>query len=292
MKIYTLPSTTTGRIFIFIILTGLLLISNLPGQVYAKDSLILAVHPYLSQDELLKKFTPLADYLSKRIGKTVKVRIGSNYEEHIQYIGQDKVDIAYMGPAPYVKLVNQFGEKPILARLEINGHPWFQGNIITRNDSGIKTLEDLKGKRIAFGDPNSTMSYLVPNYMLHKAGVFTDPLTKYQFLYSHSNVALGVLTGDFDAGAVKPEVFKKHEAEGLYTIAMTPRISEHLFVTRSTLPAGLIEALRKIMYEMKDSEDGRAALKAINKNTSALVKASNSDYENLRVIILESEKLK
>ncbi len=271
---------------------ALLLLTLTPYKLaHADESLILAIHPYLPSDELKKKFTPIANYLSSQIGIPIKIRIGSNYDQHIQYIGLNKVDIAYMGPASYVRMVNKFNNKPILARLEVKGNPWFQGNIITRKDSGIKTLSDLKGKRIAYGDPNSTMSYIVPHYMLHKAGVFTDPSSKHQFLYGHSNVALGVLSGDFDGGAVKPAVFKKYEAEGLRTIKKTPKISEHLFVVRNDLPDQQIKKLRNAMLNMKNSDEGMAALRAIKQSITGLVKASNSDYENLNKIILEVEKL-
>jgi len=281
----------SGTVFLCAIAAILFLMLAPHKAANAEDGFILAVHPYLSHEELRKKFEPIANYLSARIGKTVRVRIGSTYEEHIQYIGQNKVDIAYMGPASYVSMVNKFGNKPVLARLEIKGKPWFQGNIITRKDSEITGLNDLKGKRIAFGDPNSTMSYLVPHYMLHKAGVFVDPLAKHHFLHSHNNVALGVLSGDFDAGAVKPAVFMKFEEKGLRTIAITQKISEHLFVTRANLPDEQINKLRHAMLDMSNSEAGMKALRAIKDSITGLVEASSSDYENLRTIILESQKL-
>ena len=187
-------------------------------------------------------------------------------------------------------MVEKFGDKPVLARLEIKGKPWFQGNIITRKDSNIKTLDDLKGKRIAFGDPASTMSYIVPHYMLFKAGVFTDS-TPHQFLYSHNNVALGVLSGDFDAGAVNPAVFKKFEEKGLRTITKTPKISEHLFVTRDNFTTKHINKLRHVMLNMHKSEKGLKALQTIKKSITGLVKAESNNYANLRKIITESQNL-
>ena len=258
--------------------------------VHAEETIILAVHPYLPHDELKQKFMPLASYLSSQTGKKIEVKIGSSYDEHIQYIGQNKVDIAYMGPASYVSMINKYGAKPVLARLEINGSPWFQGNIITRKNSGINNLQDLKGRTIAYGDPNSTMSYLVPHHMMIKAGVFDNPGSKYEFLHSHNNVALGVLSGDFDAGAVKPEVFRKFESKGLTTIQLTPRISEHLFITRNDLPINDIEKLRSILLNMNQSEQGLSALKSIKKSITGLVGASSQDYENLRQIIMDLEK--
>jgi len=238
-----------------------------------------------------KRFAPLAQYLSQQTGFTVKVRVGTSYKEHIEYIGTDKVDIAYMGPASFVSLLNKYGDKPILAKLEVKGQAYFLGNIITRKDSGLKTLVDLKDKQIAFGNPNSTMSYIVPHHMLHQASVFSDKSIKHQFLQSHDNVALAVLTGDFDAGAVKPAVFEKFKAQGLVTIALTPKISEHIFVTRKNLPVEVIQALRKAMLTINQSANGKAAMHAIKKSITGLVDAKSSDYDNLRKIISESKKL-
>ncbi|MCW9031828.1 MAG: phosphate/phosphite/phosphonate ABC transporter substrate-binding protein [Gammaproteobacteria bacterium] len=269
--------------FVFFLFLFLLKTAN------AGETLIMGVHPFLSPAEVEKKFIPLANYLSKQTGINIEVKVGSSYQQHIQYVGLDKVDIAYIGPAAYVIMEHQYGEKPMLAKLQVNGHSFFQGNIVVRKDSGIKTIDALKGKRIAFGDPNSTMSYIVPHDMLHQAGVFTGKPTAHEFLHSHDNVALGVLMGDFDAGAVKPAVFKKFENRGLHTVAMTPKISEHLFVTRKNLPQHQVNVLRSAMLKMNNTASGQDALKAIKKSVTGLMKASSSDYDNLRKIIIDSK---
>ncbi len=275
--------------FVFVLM--FFLVSSPLKSISAEPGLILAVHPYLSHEALLKKFTPFANYLENETGMKVEVRIGTDYDEHIQYIGTNKVDIAYMGPASYVIMTQKFGPRPLLTSLEVNGKAYFEGNIIVRKDSEISSLKNLKGKSIAFGDPSSTMSYIVPHFMLHQAGVFADNAAPHEFLHSHDNVALGVLSGDFDAGAVKPGIFKKYASDGLRTIAVTPRISEHLFVTKSDLSEKLIKQLRDAMLNMKNSPEGMAALRSIKKSVTALVKVEDDDYANLRKILVESENL-
>jgi phosphonate transport system substrate-binding protein len=255
------------------------------GIAQAEETLTLAVHPYLPVKEIITRFTPLADYLGKEIGRPVSVRVGRDYDEHIVHVGNDRADIAFMGPASYVTMVAKYGKKPILARLEIRGQPVFQGHFIIRQDSPLKTLVDLKGKRFAFGDRDSTMSHLVPQYMLEKAGVTLDKLAYHKFLGSHNNVVLAVLSGDFDAGAVKDEVFDKFAPRGLRSLASTPFFSEHLFVTRSSLPPNTIQAIRAAMVKLKYTPEGREILKAVNPKTTALVPAADTDYDNLRQIL-------
>ena len=257
----------------------------------AEYPLVLQVHPYLPAAEILARFSPLAEYLGRRVGRPVVVRISIDYQQHIELIGEDKVDFAFMGPASYVNLVNRYGEKPLLLRLELDGKPTFKGAIIVARDSGFRSLSALKGKSFAFGDPDSTMSHLVPRYMLSEAGVDLKDLARHAFLRNHHNVALGVLVGKFDAGAVKSEIFFKYEKRGLRVLAWTPALSEHLFVTSSRLPKQTVTALREALAALADSKEGRDILKGINVKATGLVPVADSDYDNLRTILGKLEKL-
>jgi phosphonate transport system substrate-binding protein len=249
------------------------------------------VHPYLPATELVKRYTPLMEYLGRKLNQPVQIQVSKDYQDHIDKIGRDKVDIAYMGPASYVKVVNHYGRKPILARLEINGKPVFQGVIIIRKGSSISNLADLSGKSFAFGDPNSTMSHLVPRYMLWKDGVNIENLAKHAFLDNHNNVALGVLAGDYDAGAVKEEVFYKYQTRGLKALMKTPEISEHLIIAGNNLHAAKVKVLREALYGLKKDEQGGNIMSAIKKTMTGMVPASDEDYDNLRTILYALEKI-
>jgi len=48
----------------------------------AEEPLTLWVHPYLPATELIKKFTPLADYLSEKCSKTIRVNVSKSYKSH------------------------------------------------------------------------------------------------------------------------------------------------------------------------------------------------------------------
>ncbi len=262
-----------------------ILMPVLLSPALAATGLILAVHPYLSTDEIMRRHAPLARYLGERLGRDVRVRVGRNYAEHQTHIGKDLVDIAFIGPAVYVKLVESYGPKPLLARLEVDGKPHFRGAVVTTKNSNINSLEQIRGRRFAFGDPESTMSYLVPRYMLRQAGIELKDLSDYNHLGSHTNVALAVLAGDFDAGAVKEEVFNRYKDQGLRLLAWSPSLSEHLFVTRSDLDSELVSRLRQALLELKDSPRGRRILQSLKSSVSAMVPVSDSDYDNLRDIM-------
>ncbi len=250
-----------------------------------EQPVVLAVHPYLPFLELKKRYQPLADYLKEFLGKEVEVRVGRDYGEHIAHIGKDKVDIAYLGPATYLRMVEKYGKKPLLARLAVNGEPVFHGYLVTHSNSGVTDIQSLRGKRFAFGDPESTMSHLVPRYMLLEAGVDVGDLADYQFLGSHKNVAMGVLSGAFDAGAVKEEVMEYYKDRGLRAIAKSAPFSEHLFVARANASDDFVKTVRKAFYQLSDTEEGRSILRTIKYSVTALVPVEDADYDNLRRVL-------
>lgn len=258
-----------------------------PGApvVAADQALVLAVHPYLPLPEIQERFGPFAAYLSDQLGRQIQIRVGGNYDEHIKAIGENKVDIAFMGPAPYINVVERYGEKPLLARFEVAGNPKLFGVIAVRANSSFSSLTELVNKRFAFGDPESTMSHIVPRYMLIAAGIPKGSPGTYHFLGSHKNVALGILAGDYDAGAMKKEVFDEFEAKGLRAIAITPGVPDHLFVARENLPAEDIMKLRQAMLQLAGKPGGAEILKRMHPKLTALVPVKNTDYDELREMI-------
>ena len=253
----------------------------------AAEPLTLWVHPYLPATELIKRFSPLADYLSQKCGQAIVVKVSESYKSHIERVGEERMDLAYLGPASYVKTFNTYGEKTLLARLEVNGSPFFYGMIITRHDSSINTLTDLKGKTFAFGDPNSTMSHLVPLHMLQEAGITIDAFNKTAFLGSHNDVALGVLGGYYDAGGVKEGVYYNYRERGLKLLATSSPVSEHLFVARKDISQSTIDILRQAMFQLKDEK----ILSSIKSSVTGLVPVKNEDYEYLFSVMRQLNSL-
>jgi len=258
----------------------------LPITGFAGEQLILGIHPYKSPSVLVNKYQPLAKYLSTKLSIPVEIKISKDYESHINSIGNNEFDIAYVGPASYVKLTEQFGKKPILARQTIKGKASFKGAIIVGKDCKAKKLAGLQQKRFAFGDAASTMSHLVPRYMLIKAGISIKGLKQHRFYGSHDNVALAVLAGDADAGAVKEAVYYKYKTRGLRVLKFTPDISEHLFVATAKLKKELIKDIQHIFLNMNvNNELEKKILNNIKPGMDGFIKAKDADYDNLRVIL-------
>jgi hypothetical protein len=118
-----------------------------------------------------------------------------------------------------------------------------------RRDSVLQSLRDLRGRRFAYGDRDSTESHVIPQFMLIEAGVSDSALAFYKFLGSHTNVALAVLTGDYDADAVKEEVYQEYKARGLRALAAEPPVADHLFVASSKISAEVLATLRRTLLQ-------------------------------------------
>ena len=279
----------TLRKSIFITVLGLFLTIVAVPPAFALQPLKLGIHPFLSSSEIIRRFKPLADYLGRELKLPVTIEIADSYKTHIRNVGTGAVDVAFMGPASYVILTGEYGPQPILAAFETNGKRTFRGVIVTRQENPITSLSQLKGKRFAFGDRDSTMSYFVPRHMLLKAGIDVQALAERQFLTNHDNIAIGVLAGDFDAGSLKEDVFRLYEREGLKAIAFSQEFGDHLFLMGAKSSASMTQAVRQALLGLKDRPEGRAILGAIQKDLSALVPATDSEYANLRAVLKELE---
>lgn len=260
-------------------------VAMLSTPLPANADLTLGVHPFKPPAKLIEAFSPLANYLSEKLGEPVTVVIARDYQSHIDAAGQNKIDIAYFGPVPYIKLHDRYGARPLLARQAINGSPTFHGLIFVAQASPIKSLADLPGKRFAFGDAHSTMGHLVPRYMLLQAGLKADMLGSSAFIGDHVNVALGVLSGDYDAGATKEDVYLQYENRGLRSIATSMPLSDHLFVASSKLPPEKVRQLQELMLQLHTANRGSLILQAITPGVTQLLPAQDSDYDSLRQVL-------
>ncbi len=262
-----------------------LLLASHSGGAFSEEELVFGVYPFAPPTELFEKFTPLVTYLSTALDRPIRIETTRDYQSHIRAVGENRRDIAYLGPVPYVRTVAAYGPKPILAQLEVNGMNTFRGVIVVRRDSELEALSDLAGKRFAFGDPESTMSHLVPRYMLLEAGIGVDELSGFEHLRNHRAVAMGVLAGMFDAGAVKASVLRQFEQRGMGVLAWTPPIATHVLVARSDLPEQTLRLFREALARLRQQAVGPALLRAIKPSATALRPGTDGDFDELRAIL-------
>ena len=274
IKGYIMSRLIQVLLYLFIFST-----QSFSAQDKASSKLTLGFMPYLSSDILLNKYTPLATYLSQELNIKVEIIIAKDYATHIEYTGNNKLDISFLGGSPYVVIDEKYGQKPLLARYEFSNKPTFHSVIFVNKNSKLKTLSELKGKKVAFGNKNSTLSTQVPLYMLMNDDVYLKDLATHKHLRNHENVIYGVIYGEFDAGAVAQEVFREKESEGIKILKVSPEVSTHVFVTRSNMDKELQIKIKKALLKLKTMPNGNKVLKSISKNLTGFVDAIDEDYD-------------
>jgi phosphonate transport system substrate-binding protein len=157
-----------------------------------------------------------------------------------------------------------------------HGSKFFNGVISVPRDSTIASAEDLRGKRMAFGNRRSTTGRILAQAALVKAGIRATDLASYAYLGRHDKVAYAVAAGKYDAGATNENTFHKYAAQkGLRRILEFPCVTKP-WAARGGLDEGLFAALRRALIELDDSD----VLRLIAR--SGLIPARDSDYDLIR----------
>lgn len=181
-----------------------------PGLAYTPEVLKVSAIPDENPTELMRIYTPFAEYLGKQIGLKVQFVPVVDYAATVEGLAAKKLDLVWYGGFTSVQAVKRTdGHATRLAMRKEDAE--FKSVFISRKDGPIKALADLKGKTFAFGSVSSTSGHLMPRYFLLKNGI--DPerdfAQKPAFSGAHDATALWVESGKVDAGALNFLVWDK-----------------------------------------------------------------------------------
>jgi len=157
--------------------------------------------------------------------------------------------------------------------------------MVTAPDSPIRRIEDLRGKRFAFGSITSTQGHLIPRIILAQHGIALEDLASYEWTGSHRNCANAVAAGRFDAGGMQDTLGRELERAGIIRVIYTSRYYPSSGIAASRdVPA---EALAKVNQALIDFEPkGRHAERLFDWDKTEMpngfVDADDEDYSELR----------
>jgi phosphonate transport system substrate-binding protein len=137
------------------------------------------------------------------VGVPVKLFTPADYDGVIQGLLGGTLDMAWLGPSAYAKIVLTDPKAVDLKLItqNVDGSTGYYSIGFTRKDTGIKSIEDAKGKTFAFGEPNSTSGYLVPaSELTAKYGDLKKFFKDVPFSGGHEQTIVGVANGTYDAG--------------------------------------------------------------------------------------------
>lgn len=220
--------------------------------------LTIGLLPGESAPTVIRLNEPIRAYLEKRLGIPVKLVVGGNYAATGEALRFGRLDIAYLGPVTYVKQSRHARLVPFARPSHAGVGPTFQAVIIVPSDSTAKTLADLKGHEIAFGDPASTSGTWVPQYQLLAAGLHAKRDYTARALGAHDAVCLAVANHRVAAGGLSMPIFNRLIREGkldpkaVRVLAESPPIPEYMWTFREGLDPSFRQEIRQAFLELKD----------------------------------------
>ncbi|MGM0380732.1 MAG: phosphate/phosphite/phosphonate ABC transporter substrate-binding protein, partial [bacterium] len=152
--------------------------------------------------EMLRRREKFKQYLTKHLNMEVQFRFAASYKDIIKEMENQKFDMAVLGPLAYVQAAERTDYSPLVRPVRY-GSPSYRAIIFTHAQSGIKSIPDLRGRTMAFVDPNSTSGYLFPRgHMIRNFDLSPEKdLGRISFVGGHDRVVEMVNKQQFAAGA-------------------------------------------------------------------------------------------
>jgi phosphonate transport system substrate-binding protein len=261
---------------------GLLLLAGTGlTQAAEPDELYLGSVAMDVPAEMVRRLTPLTEYLGKKTGMKISFRASPNLGSAVNELGKDFTQIAYLTPVAYIEARDKFKAVPLVSPLT-HGKSTFNLVVAVRSDSPYKSLDDLKGKKFAFGDPKA----LLQRAVVVGGGMKLEDFSNYGFLKHYDNIAKAVLNKDFDSGILKDTIYDEFAPKGLRKIYTSPPLSSYLFAVSDRLPPTTVKKLRAAFLELNASNPEHAAiLRELDKGYDGFEPAEDKDYDAIRKLI-------
>lgn len=247
---------------------------------YKPKELTVQFVPSQNADKLEAKAKPLEKLLSDKLGIPVKVSVSTNYNTIVEAMKSKKVDVGFLPPTAYTLAHDQKAADLLLQaqRYGVNKDGSsnkklvddYKSEILVKKNSGIKSLKDLKGKKIALQDVTSTAGYTFPlSTLKNETGINATKDMKIVNVKGHDQAVISLLNGDVDAAAVfqdartivkkdQPNVFKDTKI-----LKLTESIPNDTISVRPDMDKKFQEKLKKAFKEIAKSKEGHKIISEV-----------------------------
>lgn len=192
------------------------------NEAYAQDDVKIGVLAKRGAKKCLENWGATAEYLSKETGKSFVI-VPLGFDAVPEALKAGDVDFFIVNSSMFCDMQKQFGGKEIASLInsrEGKALTTFGGVILTRSDSPVNSLEDVKGKTFMCVKKSSFGGYQMAMRELIDAGVNPETdCAKFIEGEKHDNVALAVLNGAVEVGTVRTDTLERMDAEGTLNIS-------------------------------------------------------------------------
>lgn len=250
-----------------------------------QDKILIGLIPEMNVFKQMERFRPLAQFLSKETGVTVKLTILSRYGNIIERFTNEKMDGAFFGSFTGAMAIQKLGLVPIARPVNLDGASTYHAHIYTRKESGIKSVKDMKGKKMAFVEKATTAGYIFPLAYLKENGVdnIGTFFSEYFFAGSHDASLVAVLDGKADIGASKNTVFEWVKEQDprvdqeIVILAESAKVPSNGLLVRKGLDRGIIDKLKQSLLNLDSSSEGKEVLKKFR--AQKFIETTVDDYK-------------
>lgn len=282
--------------------------ANKAKSDYVPKELTVQFVPSQNATTIEAKAKPLEKLLSKQLDIPVKVSVSTDYNTIVEAMGSKKVDVGFLPPDAYVLAHKHYDAKVLLLaqRYDVTGADdhnsdklvdFYRSQILVRKDSGIKSIQDLKNKKIAVQDTTSTSGWIYPAVGMYKKGVDVnrDNIQTAQ-IKGHDQGVLSVYNKDTDAAFVWQGArnLVKQDApdimEQVVPIYTSTKIPNDTITVRGDMSTKWQKKLTKAFEKVAKTKQGHAIVAEVYGH-EGYTPAKDSDFDVVRDYNKTAKKL-
>ncbi|WP_314585161.1 phosphate/phosphite/phosphonate ABC transporter substrate-binding protein [Paenibacillus terrigena] len=273
--------------------------SSAASTAYVPKELNVQFVPSQNADTLEAKTKPLEKLLGDRLGIPVHVSVSPDYNTIVEAMASKQVDVGFLPPNAYVlahdnkKAVDLLLQAQRFGVDDATGQPttekvdFYKAMIVVMKDSPIKTLADLKGKKIGWQNVTSSAGYVFPAAELKQAGIDPDKDVQGVTIKGHDAALMALLNGQVDAVANfqdarntvakdVPDVFEKTRV-----LHFTAKIPNDTVSVRNDMDQSWRDKISQAFIDITNDTDGAQIIKDIYTHVG-YVKGDDKNFEPVR----------
>ena len=253
-----------------------------------QEPLVLGVFPRRSVQATTEIFTPLVKYLSRKLNREVRLETTHDFASFWDMVEHKRYDIVHFNQYHYLRSHKELGYQ-VIAQNEEFGQSKIAGAIVVRTDSGINSLQDLRGKKIVFGGDRLAMqAYIAASYLLRQAGLKPGDYFE-QFALNPPKAAIAtfyqqaVAAGTGDHVLQLPRVKGEIDIDKMKYLAIGQPLAHLPWAVKAELPSKVTQDIASLLIGLNQQLEGKEILKQLQ--LTNILPANDSDYNDHRHII-------
>lgn len=246
---------------------------------------VIGVYPHLSSAHLENTFGAIADHLREITGERYEFSVASSLQNFTQDLDAGRYDLVFLQPFDYVKAKKKHGYEILVAQ----DRP-LKVVFLVRQGSDIKTIADMRGKKMLFPPESTAVSYVASDWLIRN-GLLPGKDLQVVYESTHVSCMYKVMIRFADVCATvseAPDFIKDKLGIQLRSVGESDPLPHALFAVSSRVPDDLRSLIRRGLIALSASESGKRIL--ADGRLSAFRQASDSEYDAVREILQRREK--